>query len=643
MAAIAPFLQLGRFRVMRRGHAAYDQTFHAGVNIIRGQNGSGKSTISDFIFYALGGEYDDWKDAASQCDEVQAEILTPRGALVLKRSVAKRQEPISVFFGAMADAMKSPLDGWERYNLHRSGSGKESFSQILFRSMLIPEAQSDGASNITMHQLLRLCYSDQRTPATRLFRFENFDTQNIREAVGDLICGISGYELYELTLKQRERQKEYDDVNARLSALLRSLRSNEAITSPAAIRAEIGNLARERERIEKEIDEVDELIEPGEVSEYVRQRRDAQQKLVRERDKLRELETSVTTTEFEQRELAAFLDHLAEQTEKLARAESTFDVIGPIDFVHCPACGETLSEDVPEGTCAVCKMERDPEKEQSRYNQIRLDLEIQMRETHQLIADKEFALSKNKQQLRQAKLAQEQALRDFSLRFSGKNGPREAFLAERASRLGHIDAATSHILARMETAEEIERLSKEKSEIDEDLEKIKSRIGALRTAASKRRSIALTTAGRIAARLLRSDLPRQEEFINAQNVTMDFQNDSMTVDGKINFAESSNVYLKNASILALFLAAGQSSGFFHPHFALFDNIEDKGMQEERSHLFQRLIVENVTEIEKPFQLIFTTSMMNPELELEDYVIGPAYTKENKTLDLGIPKQRPEQT
>lgn len=643
MASIAPFLQLGRFRVMRRGHAAYDQTFHAGVNIIRGQNGSGKSTISDFIFYALGGEYDDWKDAASQCDEVQAEILTPRGALVLKRSIAKRQEPISVFFGAMADAMKSPLDGWERYNLHRSGSGKESFSQILFRSMLIPEAQSDGASNITMHQLLRLCYSDQRTPATRLFRFENFDTQNIREAVGDLICGISGYELYELTLKQRERQKEYDDVNARLSALLRSLRSKEAITSPAAIRAEIGNLARERERIEKEIDEVDELIEPGEVSEYVRQRRDAQQKLVRERDKLRELETSVTTTEFEQRELAAFLDHLAEQTEKLARAESTFDVIGHIDFVHCPACGETLSEDVPEGTCAVCKMERDPEKEQSRYNQIRLDLEIQMRETHQLISDKEFALSKNKQQLRQAKLAQEQALRDFSLRFSGKNGPREAFLAERASRLGHIDAATSHILARMETAEEIERLSKEKSEINEDLEKIKSRIGALRTAASKRRSIALTTAGRIAARLLRSDLPRQEEFINAQNVTMDFQNDSMTVDGKINFAESSNVYLKNASILALFLAAGQSSGFFHPHFALFDNIEDKGMQEERSHLFQRLIVENVTEIEKPFQLIFTTSMMNPELELEDYVIGPAYTKENKTLDLGIPKQRAEQT
>jgi hypothetical protein len=27
-------------------------------------------------------------------------------------------------------------------------------------------------------------------------------------------------------------------------------------------------------------------------------------------------------------------------------------------------------------------------------------------------------------------------------------------------------------------------------------------------------------------------------------------------------------------------------------------------------------------------------MMNPELELDDYVIGPHYTEDNKTLDFG---------
>ena len=58
------YLRLNRLRIGRRGRIAYEQGFHEGVNIIRGQNGSGKSTIADFIFFILGGEFDDWKDAA---------------------------------------------------------------------------------------------------------------------------------------------------------------------------------------------------------------------------------------------------------------------------------------------------------------------------------------------------------------------------------------------------------------------------------------------------------------------------------------------------------------------------------------------------------------------------------------------------
>jgi hypothetical protein len=67
---------------------------------------------------------------------------------------------------------------------------------------------------------------------------------------------------------------------------------------------------------------------------------------------------------------------------------------------------------------------------------------------------------------------------------------------------------------------------------------------------------------------------------------------------------------------------------------LLDNIEDKGMEMIRSQLFQRLVVERATELNVPYQVIFTTSMMNPKLELQEYVIGPAYTEENRTLNLG---------
>src|SRR3982074_2104131 len=98
------FFALNRLRVIRRGLVAYDQQYHLGVNIIRGENGSGKSTIADFIFYALGGEYDAWKGAARSCDEVQIEIKTNGATLTIRRAIGSRTTIPFVFFGSMSDA-----------------------------------------------------------------------------------------------------------------------------------------------------------------------------------------------------------------------------------------------------------------------------------------------------------------------------------------------------------------------------------------------------------------------------------------------------------------------------------------------------------------------------------------------------------
>jgi hypothetical protein len=80
----------------------------------------------------------------------------------------------------------------------------------------------------------------------------------------------------------------------------------------------------------------------------------------------------------------------------------------------------------------------------------------------------------------------------------------------------------------------------------------------------------------IAQDVLRQDLERQAEFRRAENVSLNFGDNSVQVDGELNFAESSNVIVKNATIFSLLLAATQNLSFYHPRFALFDNIEDKG-------------------------------------------------------------------
>src|SRR3546814_19298007 len=61
-----------------------------------------------------------------------------------------------------------------------------------------------------MHQLLRILYVDQLTPVQRIFRVENFDTWQTRQAVGDLLTGVGGYDLYEKQIALRETEKQYE-------------------------------------------------------------------------------------------------------------------------------------------------------------------------------------------------------------------------------------------------------------------------------------------------------------------------------------------------------------------------------------------------------------------------------------------------
>ena len=626
------FLRLNRLRVSGGGSIVYDEKFHKGINIIRGQNGSGKSTIADFIFYVLGGEFRDWKSAAKSCDEVEAELEAPRGKLTLRRQVGGPQEAVYVYFGDMSSASRSSMEGWERYPLRRQG-GRASFSQVMFQSLTIPEARSEGAANVTMHQLLRLCYSDQRTPATRLFRFETFDTQNIREAVGDLICGIGSYEIYELNLMHRELQSKLREVDARLQSLQETLLADGALNTPELIRSEIKVLQDESGSLRDELASIDDHVKPGDVEEYTAERKKAQQKLILQEQKLTTLGQRVEITDYELKDIKNFAIMLKNMLEKVIYAEATRKTVGSIEFTRCPACGEELDPEVDSDHCVVCRRVLDFEKEKSRYNQIRLDLEIQIRECKQLVSRKEGQLIEDRVKLRDLRRKHKGGLSLFDLKYSGGNGPREAFMAERTSRLGRIEAEIEFLMKSLETAEKVAATLDEKVGIKREMDAIEVRLGLLRSTAEERKSLVLANISELGSRLLRSDLPRQVEFTKASDLTIDFIRDSMSVGGLVNFAESSNVILKNSAVLALFLTACDDEQFNHPRFLLIDNIEDKGMEEVRSHWFQRLIVERSTEARLPYQVIFSTSMMNPELELEEYTVGPVYTSGRRALRL----------
>lgn len=66
---------------------------------------------------------------------------------------------------------------------------------------------------------------------------------------------------------------------------------------------------------------------------------------------------------------------------------------------------------------------------------------------------------------------------------------------------------------------------------------------------------------------------------------------------------------------------------------IMDTIEDKGMEPERSHNFQKILrrVSEASDVEH--QVIIATSMIAPELENSPLVVGRFYTHERRTLNL----------
>lgn len=622
---------LKRLRVMQGGAPVYDQRFHTGVNIIRGENGSGKSTIADFIFYVLGGEFDNWKSVAANCDEVQAEIGTASGVLTVKRPIGTAQTPAMVFFGTFEEAAAQGLDGWQSYPIRRTAGGNESFSQIMFRASGIPEAQSQGAANITMNQLLRLIYADQRTPASFLFRYESFDTGEIREAVGDLVCGIRGYESYEIELELRKLNKQFDELDAQYKALLKSLPEDEALARVESVDGRLKELEAEYARLSEEITNVDDMIDYEEVKNFLAKSKKAAAHIRRIRGRIAEQEQQIHTNDLEKADLTNFITHLEELSGKLPKAQKSSEIIGSIEFSHCPACLAPLNGTSDPDHCVLCGSETDAEQARSRYLQIKLDLDIQIRESRQLLDDKESGTSQAMRELRRLRSDYQEQLSEFTVRYEISNGPRESFVAERYQRLGQIDRELTQLSRLRERVGELEDVSARKAAVQAEIDKKKDRQKALEAASWRRRRIALNHVSEKAKTFLRNDLDRQDEFRHADSVEVNFRDNSILVDGDLNFAESSNVIVKNSVILALFAAATEDEEFLHPRFLLMDNVEDKGMEEKRSHNFQDIIVKASEAAKLDHQIIFTTSMLNPELDGDELTIGPQYTHQRRTL------------
>ena len=437
------FFRIERMLVTRATHILYDEMFHEGVNIIHGSNGSGKSTIADFIFFGLGGDLREWKQSASRAEQVYLHIITPAGTLTLRRDISTDgSRPMSIFFGTLDDALSAPVDRWQTLPYRRPDHGY-SFSQVLFKAIGLPESISDGGSNITMHQLLRLLYVDQLTPVQRIFRVENFDTWQTRQAVGDLLSGVGGYDLFDKQIALRETEKLYNTAVTDYRSLVAVASGYGENILSEHISAAITNMIDDRSRLLTSIDELVADSEPQtEGADLRKMRSDAIKEYNHARRKFVNLKENIEVLEYEISDAEDFIRHLSQSLADFDDASTTFFALGHLAFEYCPSCFAPV-EPKEAAHCQLCDTKRVDGSDDSRTLAVRLDLQMQLKESVSLQSDRNAELIQKKSELRIAGRALRRASSTIELAQSGTVTGRESAIAELSRKVGFIDSCPS--------------------------------------------------------------------------------------------------------------------------------------------------------------------------------------------------------
>lgn len=629
-------LKLNQLVVMKSGRRAYDEKFHAGLNIIYGTNGSGKSTILDFIFYAMGGNLTDWKQYAQYCETVFAEISANGIIITLKREVSKENSrPMSIYFGKLEDGLKSAADGWQRYPYARNDHS-QTFSQVLFSALGLPEIPGDEGSNITMHQILRLMYVDQTTPFQRIFRSENFDPRDTREAVSELLCGIGNNDLYSKRIAFREKKKLESELGVKLTSLMRATSNLGENFNEGAFETELGNLSLRRDKLQSEVIGLhNDDIDSSQVAKSAENdRRKLYQAITKDRDTLVSIEQQIAALQFEIKDSDHFLTHLEQLLKDFDRTAVTYSAIGEVPFELCPACLQPLT-DTDDKRCHLCKETFPKDVKNTKLFELRMDIEGQIVESKRLQKKREENLEADRKSVTILKTRMSRSMKQFDELKNASVDGRTALVSEKSRELGKIDARLDELNKFTDLRKKINDIKEAKELASGEVAKLRNEIEALELAREARRRTVKTEIATQTKRVLEKDLKEHNDFEALDKFDFSFEDDWFAINGDPNITTSASgmVVVKNSLFLGMLLASLQDPQMMYPRFLLLDNVEDKGMVGDRVRNFQKAIANLMDQESLPYQIIMTTSTLNPDLERGDYIIGPSYTKENRTLKI----------
>ncbi|HEY0669166.1 MAG TPA: AAA family ATPase [Sphingobacteriaceae bacterium] len=622
----------------RKREVAYDEVFHHGVNIIAGDNSSGKSTITHFIFYILGGAFNDWVKEAKQCSEVVAEVQMNEATITIRREInispetkkANAAEPIHIFWGPFDESQKAKYTDWERYGYVTSDT-KKSFSNVFFDLLDIPMVKGDN--NITFHQILRLLYVDQDSPTSSLFYYEPFDTTLTRETVSDLLLGAYNQILYDSKQRLNEVDGELDDLRKEIK-VIRQFIPNDNDLLPPHIRTRIDNKEKEINSIESELIA---LTEQQKVVRYTQNTKLEFEKLnqasIGQRETVIKLEEQINSLKFEIDDSKYFIAALENKVKAIRNSILTREFLGEFPLDYCPECLSDLKKPDASGSCKLCKEAIDSSFGVTKAKKIEQELSFQIKESRNLIVVRERQLLNVSTKLESEKVALYQLQAKVNSALKDVKSVRDERIDSLFVDKGLIEGEILQLRTLLENAELYQSLIERRKLLEDEKATLLKQIDNMTSEQEIKKESVKRTIEKEGLYLLNNDLKRQDDFIEAKQFNIDFRNNlAFIADKDAKYSASSNFYLKTSARFAIFLASLQNNDMRYPRFILCDNMEDKGIEEGRAQNFQHIII---NEAEKQpgseYQMIYTTSFLPLDLSGTSYLVGEYYTKDSPSL------------
>lgn len=631
-----PTLIVERMLVQKDGQSAYDEQFHVGVNVVRGDNSSGKSTVLNFIFYGLGGDLQDWSEAALRCTRIYLQVRLNGNVATLARDVTDRARPaMDIFAGELDDALEAPAARWLRLGYIRSDK-RESFSQVIFRLLDMPEVANETSGNITINQLLRLLYADQLSPVNSLFKSQGaFDDAGLRDAVGRLLFGAHTAQFYENEQEIKRLNKELDETTGAYRSLLAVAGEAEQGFTHEWISVQRSRLEQDAAMITKALDDADRQMRdaPDQATTTLRGQDAAYADVVTLQAQLGETQAERDNLTLKIVDSDRFISSLQFKLRALRDSSTVADVIGDVRYNDCPACHAPTADSGNAHACYLCKSPYDDGHERGRITALINETALQLDQSQHLQRNRQVRASELDLKIAAFRVRWEKARERLDSLRRVATTEQQLLVRDLNRQAGYVQRSLED-LARMEQlAAKLRDLSERRAALQSRITSLQGENEALHRQQGDRISKASTVVSDEIRELLINDLRRQDIFENPQRVNFNFRDNSISINEQRYFSASSRAILKSSFALALLAASTKLAFMRDPRFCIIDTLENMGVEAIRSQNFQKQILKVSQAAQVDHQVIFATAMLTPELDSSEYTVGRHYTRDAPSLAL----------